>query len=100
MQATDSSVLTRRTRSDGVVNRTVTIDPQNAERVSFSMQHAADLDANRKGRKPNLRFRMGTRTDNRGGSRELSGMRRGVRVIVVSLLLMAALCRLKYTVPS
>jgi hypothetical protein len=60
------SLLTRRTRSDGVVNRTVTIDPQNAERVSFSVQQAADLHANRKGRKPNLRFRMGTRTDNRG----------------------------------
>src|SRR5262249_7367827 len=48
----------------GVINRTVAIDPQNAELVSCNAQQAADLDANRKGRKPNLRFRMGTGTNN------------------------------------
>jgi hypothetical protein len=48
-----------------IINRAVAMDPQNAEFVSCSAQALADLHANRKGRKPNLRFRMRTGTDNR-----------------------------------
>jgi hypothetical protein len=40
-------------------------DRANAERVSFNAQPATFLDANRKGREPNLRFRMGTGADDR-----------------------------------
>jgi len=40
------------------------MDPQNAKLVSCSAQALADRHANRKGRKPNLRFRMRTGTDN------------------------------------
>jgi hypothetical protein len=43
---------------NGVINRTVVIDPQNAQRQSLNAQHAAGLHANRKGRKLNLGARI------------------------------------------
>ena len=48
-----------------VINRPIAIDPQDAKFVSCNAQRAGNLDATRSGRKPDLRFRMGTGTDNR-----------------------------------
>ena len=55
----------QRILSDGVINRTVAIDPQDLEFMSINAQSTADLYAERDGREPDLLFRMRARADHR-----------------------------------